>query len=324
MKNTVKLLNLLTQTDGYISGQALAEQLGVSRQAVWKTISALKEQGYKILSVPNKGYRLESLPSYLNEAAIRRELKTSILGKNLIVLDSVGSTNDYLKELYTNGCENGTVAAAREQLHGKGRLGRIWSAKKDECLMFSVLLRPHIVPGEVAAITPLTGLAVCKALRKATRLDCRIKWPNDVIVGNKKLCGILTEMSAEFDAVEYVIAGIGINVSQTEFPNEIAYKATSLALETKRSFDQNKLLAVILGELEHIFTKTNLSMTRDALDEYIPLCATIGKSVSFQRGSSRVSGTAADVSNRGELMVMMPDGTICLVNAGEVTVQGIY
>ncbi|MBQ1506873.1 MAG: biotin--[Ruminococcus sp.] len=319
-----KILELMLKTDGYISGQSLAEQLGVSRQAVWKAVSTIKEQGYGILSVPNKGYRLEALPRSLNKAAVKRGLKTRILGREIIVLDSVGSTNDYLKSLGGEDCESGTVVAAREQLHGKGRMGRGWSANKDECLMFSVLLRPQIAPGEVAAVTPLAGLAVCNALRKATGLDCRIKWPNDIIIGNKKLCGILTEMSAEFDAVEYVVSGIGVNVAQKEFPEEIADKATSLAIESGKDFDQNKLFAEILNEMEKVFTETKLSLESDALNEYISLCTTIGRTVSFRRGSTRLSGTAVDISSGGELRVMLPDGTICSVNSGEVTVQGIY
>ncbi len=324
MKSTIKLIDLLTQTNDYISGQRLAEMLGVSRQAVWKDIKALKDQGFDIKSVTNRGYMLASFPQYLNTHAIKSELNTTVIGSELYVLDSVDSTNDYLKSLGNNGCKNGAVVAAREQVKGKGRLGRAWQSTRDKNITFSFLLRPHITPYEASGITPIAGLAVCKSLREFTGLDCKIKWPNDIIIGKKKLCGILTEMSAEFDAVEYIVVGIGLNVNQTEFPEDIAFKTTSLALETKRSFNQNKLLAVILEELEHVFSKTNLRLTNDALNDYISLCVTIGKSVSFQRGNSHVTGIAADISTHGELMVMMPDGTICSVNAGEVTVQGIY
>ncbi len=191
-----KIIELLTKTDGYVSGSEISEQLGVSRQAVWKAINSLKEQGYKIDSVTNRGYRLVAYPPHLNEPAIEKHLKTSVIGKNLIVLDEVGSTNDYLKKLGADGCENGTVAVAREQTQGKGRLGRVWKAKKDDSITFSFLLRPKIAPSEVSSITPLAGLAVCKAIREFTGLDCRIKWPNDIIIGKKKLVGILTEMSA--------------------------------------------------------------------------------------------------------------------------------
>lgn len=319
-----KILDILLNADDFISGQEISEKLGVSRQAVWKSINALKEKGYEIQSVTNRGYRLVSSPDYLNESSLKTLLHNKIIGKNLIVLDSVNSTNDYLKKLGNEGCENGTVVAAREQTRGKGRLGRTWQSKKDDGIAFSVLLRPNVAPSEVSAITPLAGLAVCKAIREYTKLDCVIKWPNDIIVGRKKLVGILTEMSAEFDAVEYVITGIGINVDHTSFPEEIAFKATSLLLETGRHIDKNEFLACVLEHLENEFVKNNLELTPTALSEYTDLCATVGRSVTFQRGTRRISGMAVGVSEHGELKVMMSDGTICLVNSGEVTVQGIY
>ena len=319
-----KILDILLNTDDFISGQEISEKLGVSRQAVWKAINALKEKGYEIQSVTNRGYRLVSSPNYLNESSLKSLLHNRIIGKNLIVLDSVNSTNDYLKKLGNEGCENGTVVAAREQTKGKGRLGRTWQTKKDDGIAFSVLLRPSVAPSEVSAITPLAGLAVCKAIREYTKLDCVIKWPNDIIIGRKKLVGILTEMSAEFDAVEYVITGIGINVDHTSFPEEIAFKATSLLLETGRHIDKNEFLACVLEHLENEFVKNNLELTPTALSEYTDLCATVGRSVTFQRGTRRISGMAVGVSEHGELKVMMSDGTICLVNSGEVTVQGIY
>ena len=319
-----KILDILLNADDFISGQEISEKLGVSRQAVWKSINALKEKGYEIQSVTNRGYRLVSSPNYLNESSLKSLLHNKIIGKNLIVLDSVNSTNDYLKKLGNEGCETGTVVAAREQTRGKGRLGRTWQSKKDDGIAFSVLLRPNVAPSEVSAITPLAGLAVCKAIREYTKLDCVIKWPNDIIIGRKKLVGILTEMSAEFDAVEYVITGIGINVDHTSFPEEIAFKATSLLLETGRHIDKNEFLACVLEHLENEFVKNNLELTPTALSEYTDLCATVGRSVTFQRGTRRISGMAVGVSEHGELKVMMSDGTISLVNSGEVTVQGIY
>lgn len=319
-----KILDILLNADDFISGQEISEKLGVSRQAVWKSINALKEKGYEIQSVTNRGYRLVSSPNYLNESSLKSLLHNKIIGKNLIVLDSVNSTNDYLKKLGNEGCENGTVVAAREQTRGKGRLGRTWQSKKDDGIAFSVLLRPNVAPSEVSAITPLAGLAVCKAIREYTKLDCVIKWPNDIIIGRKKLVGILTEMSAEFDAVEYVITGIGINVDHTSLPEEIAFKATSLLLETGRHIDKNEFLACVLEHLENEFVKNNLELTPTALSEYTDLCATVGRSVTFQRGTRRISGMAVGVSEHGELKVMMSDGTISLVNSGEVTVQGIY
>jgi BirA family biotin operon repressor/biotin-[acetyl-CoA-carboxylase] ligase len=319
-----KVLEILTNADDYISGQEISAQLGVSRQSIWKAVNALKEKGYKIHSVTNRGYRLIALPDYLNEPALRHYLHNTIIGKNLIVLETVGSTNDYLKELGNNGAENGTVVTAREQTKGKGRLGRVWQNQKDDCLAFSFLLRPNMTPSEVSSLTPLAGLAVCKAIRKYTNLNCKIKWPNDIIVGNKKLVGILTEMSAEFGAVEYIITGIGINVGHTSFPDDIAHKATSIFLETGRKIDKNEFLASVLEEIEKEFIKNDLRLTPKALEEYTSLCATIGKNIIFGKGMQEMSGKAVGIDANGELKVLLADGSICNVNSGEVTVQGIY
>ena len=310
--NNQTILDILTQTSEYVSGQSLAAQLGVTRQAVWKEIRALRARGYVIESVTNRGYRLTALPEYLNAAAVRRSLTAKIIGCELEVLESVGSTNDYLKARGANGCKSGTVAAAREQVSGKGRLGR------------TVLIRPQIAPPDAAAVTPLTGLAVCKALCRFTGLDCRIKWPNDVIIGSKKVVGILTEMSAEFDAVEYVVTGIGVNVDVQAFPEEIAQKATSLWLESGVHYDKNKLLAALLNQLEEEFLRNNLELSANALEEYTALCASLGRTVCFSRGGSTVTGKATGISKGGELLVTLEYGEVLAVNSGEVTAQGIY
>ena len=311
--NNQTILDILTQTSEYVSGQSLAAQLGVTRQAVWKEIRALRARGYVIESVTNRGYRLTTLPEYLNAAAVRRSLTAKIIGCELEVLESVGSTNDYLKARGANGCKSGTVAAAREQVSGKGRLGRTWQSSKDENVML-----------DAAAVTPLTGLAVCKALRRFTGLDCRIKWPNDVIIGSKKVVGILTEMSAEFDAVEYVVTGIGVNVDVQAFPEEIAQKATSLWLESGVHYDKNKLLAALLNQLEEEFLRNNLELSANALEEYTALCASLGRTVCFSRGGSTVTGKATGISKGGELLVTLENGEVLTVNSGEVTAQGIY
>ncbi|MGN0489585.1 MAG: biotin--[acetyl-CoA-carboxylase] ligase [Ruminococcus sp.] len=319
-----KILKLLMNTDKFLSGQVISEQLGISRQAVNKAIMSLRDKGYDIESVTRKGYLLKSCPNMLNEEAIKSYLTTKFIGKNLKVFESLGSTNDYLKELGSKGAENGTVIVAREQTSGKGRLGRVWQTEKDAGIAFSVLLRPNLSPIEISSITPLTGLAVCKAINDFCMLDSRIKWPNDIIVGKKKLVGILTEMSAEFDRVEYTITGIGINVEHSVFPDEIAHKATSILLETGRHIDKNKFLATVLNYLEDILIKNNYRLTGEASVEYGNLCATIGRQVTFTRGNRNVSGMAVSVNNSGELEVMLSNGTVVTVNSGEVTVQGIY
>ncbi|MBQ5399270.1 MAG: biotin--[Ruminococcus sp.] len=319
-----KIVKMLYNADGYVSGQEISDTLGVSRQAVNKAVNALREKGFVIDSVTRRGYLLSKLPTELCEEAVSCHLNTRLIGKKIIVLDTVDSTNNYLKKLASNGEESGTVAASTEQTAGKGRLGRVWQTKKGEGLAFSVLLRPRLSPNEIGGITPLAGLAVCRAINDFCGLDSRIKWPNDVIVGSKKLVGILTEMSTDFDTVEHIVIGIGINVSHTSFPEEIAHKATSLLLETGKKPDINRFFATVLNYLEDELLTNNFTLGGQAVGEYQRLCATIGRQVSFTRGRRQISATAVSVSDSGELEVMLENGTVATVNSGEVTVQGIY
>lgn len=321
MKN--KILQLLKEKNDFVSGQALCERFNVSRTAVWKAINSLKETGYVIESVTNKGYKLISSPDIVSEAEIKSNLKTSLIGKEIIVLESVGSTNDYIKE-NAQKLMDGTVVTTREQTKGKGRLGRVWKNKKDDDISFSFILRPELSPMEVSAITPLCGLAVAKGLNEYFDFDAKIKWPNDIIVGNKKICGMLTEMSCEFDRLEYLVVGIGVNVMSKAFPEEIAHKATSCVLQSDKEINKNQLLAVILKQIEDILLGGNYRFNKENLEEYKAYCATLGRKVTFTRKGESVEGVATDINNDGELVVTLPDNTTETVFSGEVTAQGIY
>ena len=321
MKN--KILQLLKEKNDFVSGQALCERFNVSRTAVWKAINSLKETGYVIESVTNKGYKLVSSPDIVSEAEIKSNLKTSLIGKEIIVLESVGSTNDYIKE-NAQKLMDGTVVTTREQTKGKGRLGRVWKNKKDDDISFSFILRPELSPMEVSAITPLCGLAVAKGLNEYFDFDAKIKWPNDIIVGSKKICGMLTEMSCEFDRLEYLVVGIGVNVMSKAFPEEIAHKATSCVLQSDKEINKNQLLAVILKQIEDILLGGNYRFNKENLDEYKAYCATLGRKVTFTRRGEIVEGVATDINNDGELVVTLPDNTTETVFSGEVTAQGIY
>ena len=260
----------------------------------------------------------------LNVDKIKERLFTQYIGKKLVLFDTVDSTNNYLKKLGAEGCENGTVVAAREQTAGKGRLGRVWLSEKDSCLMFSFLLRPRAELAQVSAITPLCGLALCKAIREYTGLECMIKWPNDIIIGSKKLAGILTEISIKSEKEYFTVTGIGLNVAQTCFDEEIAHKATSLFLETGKSFDISELLVVIINYIEKEIEENGFSLSEKALKEYSSMCATLGRKVEFFHNGEKCSGKAVEIDTNGELIVRLEDLSLHKVNSGEVTVQGIY
>ena len=248
-----KLLELLQSTEGFLSGQELSDHLNVSRTAVWKVMKSLEEDGYEIEAVRNKGYSLKKEPDILTKESCASRINTKWLGKNLMVYDVTDSTNTRLKLAGEQGAPNGSVAVANAQEAGKGRLGRHWETPKGSALAFSLLLRPQIQPENASMLTLVAALAVSRAIDEFAGIKTQIKWPNDIVYQGKKLCGILTEMSADMDQIHYVIVGIGINVQVTDFPKEIQNTATSLKLVTGKTLLRNKLLAKVLEEFEVLY-----------------------------------------------------------------------
>lgn len=313
---TNRILKMLKTADGYISGVAISAECGISREAVRKHINKLKAAGYKIESVTNKGYRLSEIPDILDEEDIRDALTAKRMGSRIMLFDEVDSTNIVLKQ--NSSLPEGTVAAAEAQTAGRGRLGRSWSSAKGSGLWFSVLLKPDTAPEHVSLITLAAGLAVCRAIGGSAR----IKWPNDIIIGSKKVCGILTEMSAETDAVNYVICGIGINVNTPVFESELADKATSLLIETGQKHSRSELLASVLNYFEPYYDRLKESGFASLRSEYAQLCITLGREVIVNRRSGVLHARAVDISDSGELIIKTPDGTEAL-NSGEVSVRGL-
>ncbi len=323
MSTKEKALRALQENGGYLSGEALSEQLDISRAAVWKAITALREQGYEIDSVTGKGYRLVSCPDILTEEAIRSGLTGSLVTR-IYTMESVDSTNNEAKRRAQEGAPHGSVFVAEEQTGGKGRLGRVWKSPPKTGLWFTLLLRPNATPEQVTNLTLFAGLAVSRAIHALTGLPAQIKWPNDVVIEGKKVCGILTEMAAEMESVEYVIPGIGVNVNTESFPEDIAWKATSLYLSTGKKWSRATVLQAILREMEELLHRQEEKGTGAVLAEYRENCVTIGKPVSTQRGNIRLSGIAEDITDTGELIVRQSNGSELIINSGEVSVQGIY
>ena len=318
-----RVLLALQQTSGYLSGESMSEQLGVSRAAIWKAINSLREQGYEIDSVTNKGYRLLSVPDVLTQESVRNVLADTHIAA-VYVLESVDSTNNEAKRQAQKGAPHNSVFVAEEQTGGKGRLGRVWKSPAGSGLWFTLLLRPLVPPEQVTCLTLLAGMAVSRAIRELSGLDAQIKWPNDVVLGGPKLCGILTEMAAEVERIEYVGVGIGVNVNTESFPEEIAFKATSLLLATGKRWNRAQLLKAILLEMETLLQRQENGEIEQILKEYQGECVTIGRKVSVQRGNIRLSGIAEGITDTGELLVRQSNGSILTINSGEVSVQGIY
>lgn len=318
-----KVLEKLRGTDKYLSGEALSRSFGVTRAAVWKAVDALRKKGYAIESVPSRGYHLTHAPDLLTEGEIRCGLTTRLLGNRVVWMEETDSTNNEAKRQAVQGAAEGTVFIAERQTGGKGRLGRPWSSPAGGGIWMTVLLRPQLSPTEVGRITLLAGLAVCRALR-GLGLDALIKWPNDIVISGKKVCGILTEMAAEEEQIHYVVVGMGVNCNIGVFPEELGQKATSLLLEAGHPFPRAPVARSILTELEACYDQMLAETTYDPIPAYRELCVSLNRQVRVPRGGKEITGTAVDVTPQGELVIALPDGGRIAVGFGEVAVQGIY
>ena len=320
-----EILKLLKETDGYVSGQELCRRFGVSRTAVWKVINQLKEEGYEIEAVRNRGYALKGAGDVLSEAELLSCLKTEWAGGRTVYFDATDSTNVQARRLAEAHAPHGTLVVSDRQDGGKGRRGRSWASPSGVGIWMSLILRPEIAPSSASMLTLAAALAVREGIQEETGLSPLIKWPNDLVLNGKKICGILTEMSTELMEIQYVITGIGINVNQREFPPEIRDTATSLSLEAGRSFRRSSLIAAILKAFEKdyaAFLKTgDLSLL---LEEYNACLVNRGKEVCILDPSGEYRAVAEGIDESGSLLVTLPDGTRREIISGEVSVRGIY
>src|ERR1017187_8118407 len=258
MTTDAKILSALRENPDGVSGTELAEQLGISRAAVWARIEELRRLGYEIEAGPHFGYRLVSAPDALHADDLLARLgKTKIVGRDIRVFEQTTSTNDVIERLARDGVKEGAVVFAESQTRGRGRLGRKWMSPPRRGLWFSVLLRPDLRPQEATRLTVASATALRRAIETQTGLKPNIKWPNDILIHGKKVAGILTEMSAELDCVKYVVLGIGVdvNLNHSDFPAELRKLATSLKAELGRPVSRPELAVAILRELDHDYAR---------------------------------------------------------------------
>ncbi|HKS37604.1 MAG TPA: biotin--[acetyl-CoA-carboxylase] ligase, partial [Verrucomicrobiae bacterium] len=263
-----------------VSGTELAEKVGMSRAAVWARIEELRSLGYDIEASPHTGYRLVSAPDVLHADDLLSRLgKTRIVGRDIRVFQETTSTNDVIEKLARDGVKEGVAAFAESQSRGRGRLGRKWISPARQGLWFSVLLRPRLSPQAVTQLTIASATALARAIHSAAGLATEIKWPNDILVGGRKIAGILTEMKAEPDAVKYVTLGIGVNVNLTpnEFPSDLRRTATSLKVEAGEDIDRAELAVAILRELDRDYARICSGQFETVADEWEEQCKTIGR-----------------------------------------------
>lgn len=321
-----RILDRLLRNQGeYVSGEELSREFGVSRTAIWKHIADLRGDGYQIEAHSRLGYRLQGSPDRLLSAEVRRWMEAGGLGAKIIHRESVGSTNDEARALAAAGAPEGTVVVAEEQTGGKGRLGRRWESPRGTGVWLSVILKPPLPPAEVSPLTLVAAVAVAEAIERATGLRPGIKWPNDVLVNGRKVCGILTELSAEVERINHVILGIGINVNlgSTDLPEEVRGSASSLAAEAGAPVSRARLAGELLSRLDYwyrVFLRQGFDPAREVWKRY---SVTLGRPVTATGRTSRIEGTAVDVDASGALVIETPEGSRQRVLAGEVTLRAI-
>lgn len=322
-----KVLELLKAAEGeYCSGAALSQKLGLSRTAIWKAVTRLKEEGYVIDSVPNRGYRLEQSPDRISQGELAGALAGCVVGSNLICLDSVDSTNNYAKRLANEGAPHGTVILAETQSGGRGRMGNDFSSPAGKGLYLTAILRPELEPMEAVNLTAWTAVAVCDGVEQAVGVRPGIKWTNDIILENRKLCGILTEMGLEAESgrLQFVVVGVGLNVSQTEedFGEELALKAISLKQAGHSQVRRADLAAAIIRGLDKLARE--FPREKQAyLHRYRQDCLTVGHQVRLiQKGETQVA-FAKEIDDQFALVVCQPDGTERTITSGDVSVRGL-
>lgn len=320
-----EILRLLRSTDGYISGQELCNRFGVSRTAVWKAINQLKEAGYEIEAQQNKGYRLMAAPDLMTEAEIKSLMHTEWVAKEVLYFDTIDSTNTKAQELAEKGYPSGTLVVADKQESGKGRRGRSWVSPSGTGIFMTLMIKPDINPNNASMLTLVAALAVAKAITSVTGEEAMIKWPNDIVVNGKKVCGILTEMNAQFDYINHIVVGIGINVHNESFPEEISQMASSLMIEAGgKRFHRAQIIAETMSYFEQYYDTFLETQDLSALvREYDELLVNRNKSVRVLDPKEPFDGKAMGITPKGELIVDTWESRK-LVSSGEVSVRGIY
>jgi BirA family transcriptional regulator, biotin operon repressor / biotin---[acetyl-CoA-carboxylase] ligase len=320
MKETV-LAVLKGHSGRYISGEELSRRLQVSRTAVWKHIGGLRDEGYDIESSPRLGYRLVSVPDLLLPSEVRDGLRTAVLGREMVHYHTADSTNRLARELAANGAPEGTLVVAERQTGGRGRLGREWQSPTGG-IWVSLILRPALPPYQAQLFTLLAAVAAAEATAETTGLVPGIKWPNDLLVNGRKLVGILTEVSAEMEQVNYLVLGLGLNanVPAPAFAEELKESATSLLVETGSPVSRAGWLRSFLEHFEAGYCSAQQEGFADMLSRWRRYSVTLGRPVRVTVGERSREGIALDISEQGALLVRTDEGTEMFL-AGEVTLR---
>lgn len=314
------ILSLLQGAGTFISGQEISKSLGISRAAVWKKILALRNRGYVIEALPSKGYCLKSAPD-LAQDYLLMQIKSD-LWKDIIVHDSVESTNDLAMSLAAKGgIAPGTVLVADQQTRGKGRLGRIWESPAGTNIYISLTIRPELEPKDTTMLTVLAAIAGTLALKRSCSIPVSIKWPNDLVIANRKLGGILTEVRADPDRVALAVIGMGINVNMDyrDLPEPIRDIATSVRIETGKNHSRNEIIIQLLREFEEWYSILKKEGKKPLLDAWRKSSSTLGRKVNVVMRDVSCTGIAEDIDDNGMLILKMRSGERKTISSGDIS-----
>ncbi len=305
--------------EDFTSGEALSDKLGLSRTAVWKNVESLRRQGYRIDALPARGYRLVQIPDRLSALELSPLINTRDLGRTLHYRESMPSTNALAFELALEGAGHGEVVICEQQTEGRGRRGRVWASPAGKNLYFSAILRPELPPQRAPELTLVAAVATAETLREAG-VEARIKWPNDLEVGGRKLAGILTELSADADRVHFVVLGVGVNLNVTaaDLPAELATTATSLLQERGEPVPRALFTAALWSRLEEWIDRHAEEGFAPVRTAWKALSSTVGAEVLVRTERRELRGIAEDIDESGALLVRTSEGQLERILAGDV------
>lgn len=308
------ILEQLKKNAGYVSGEELAVKFDISRQALWKHIAKLGDKGYEITAIPHRGYKLVSVPDKFYPWELKYGLNTKYIGKTIYYYDSVDSTQNLAWNLGVQGSPEGTAVFAQTQKKGRGRMGRKWISGRGG-VYFSLLLRPDMFQvNEIPQITIIIGLGCVYGIKQATGIECEVKWPNDIFIDGKKIGGILCEISAETDKINFLVAGIGINVNTKDLPSE----STSLFLHSKKKFLRVEIGKRILENIENCYARARQEGFSALLKEWSGFCFLWGKRVKVKILDKEIEGETVGIDEKGYLLLRRDTGFIERVSSGDI------
>ena len=320
MENDQLLDMFLDHQGEYLSGEEISKRLGISRTAVWKQINKLRKQGYDFEAVSRKGYRLVHQPDKLKHLDVVKALQGCQYGEQLKLLETTTSTQEEIRIWAEQGADNGALIIAEEQTRGRGRQGRRWLSLPGKGVWMSLLLKPELPLADASRLTLLTAVAVCRALRGVTGLEIGIKWPNDLLINGKKICGILVESAGEDGKIRYCVVGIGIDVNMEtqDYAEELSHRATSLKIEGNQNYDRAVIIGAVMKEMEFLMTSFLEQGFSTIANLWEALSVTLGKTITVKTHQGEIIGVAEELDASGALMLRKPDGNIEIVYSGEI------